>query len=169
MSRAVSSVSGEVSAGRRLVLHALGLGGMAALAVAAGLVPPARAAEEARAWPKNAFAQKDQAHALDALYGKTLEASDKISLDVPEIAENGAVVPVSVTTSLPNVTSISVLIPENPYTLAASYRLPEGTEPSVSCRLKMAKTSDVVVVVESAGKLYGAKKQVKVTLGGCGG
>lgn len=169
MSRSVNLLPGEVSAERRFALRVLGLGGMAALAVAAGLAPRARAAAEAPAWPKGAFAQKDQARALDTLYGKTVEISDKVSLDVPEIAENGAVVPVTVTTSLPNVTSISLLVPENPFTLAASYRLPEGTEPNVACRLKMAKTSDVVAVVESAGKLYGAKKQVKVTLGGCGG
>jgi len=126
-------------------------------------------AEAATAWPENAFKRKSEADALGALYGKTYEPSDKITLDVPEIAENGAVVPISVSTSLPNVTSLSIMVPENPFTLAASYRFAEGTMPSVSCRLKMAKTSAVIAVVESDGKLFGVSKPVKVTLGGCGG
>lgn len=156
-------------ADRRLVLQYLGLGGITALGLAAGPSRPAWAVAEAPDWPKDAFAQKNEADALQKLYGKTIEPSDKVSLDVPEIAENGAVVPVSITLTIPNVTSISILIPENPFTLAASYQIPAGTEPSVACRLKMAKTSDVVAVAEAGGKLYGAKKSVKVTLGGCGG
>lgn len=153
-------------ADRRTVLQYIG-GGAAALALGAGRV--AWAADELPGWPKDAFAQKNEADALKKLYGKTIEESDKISLDVPEIAENGAVVPVSIATTLPNVTSIAILIPQNPFTLAASYPIPAGTEPRVACRLKMAKSSDVVVVAEAGGKLYGTKKPVKVTLGGCGG
>lgn len=126
-------------------------------------------AEAATAWPEDAFKRKSEADALGALYGKSYEPSDKVKLDVPEIAENGAVVPVSVTTSLPNVTSLSIMVPENPFTLAASYRFAEGTLPAVSCRLKMAKTSAVVAIIESDGKLFGTSKPVKVTLGGCGG
>lgn len=112
---------------------------------------------------------KTEADALKSLFGKSAEASDKVKLDAPEIAENGAVVPISISTSLPNVTSISVLVHENPYALAASYKIPEGTIPAVSNRLKMAKTSNVVAIVESDGKLYSASKEVKVTVGGCGG
>jgi sulfur-oxidizing protein SoxY len=156
-------------ADRRTVLQYLGLGGAAMIALSGGVDWPAHAAEEMPSWPKDAFAQKNEADALKTLYGKTIEPSDKISLDVPEIAENGAVVPVSVTTTIPDVSSVSILIPENPFTLAASYRIPAGTEPNVGCRLKMAKTGDVVVVAEAGGKLYGTKKSVKVTLGGCGG
>lgn len=92
-----------------------------------------------------------------------------MKLDAPEIAENGAVVPISVTTTLPNVTSISFMVAENPYFLAASYKIPEGTTPAVSNRLKMAQTSNVIAIVESDGKLYSAAKEVKVTVGGCGG
>jgi sulfur-oxidizing protein SoxY len=169
MFRAVNLDPARLHLDRRLALQCLGLGGIAALGLGLGVNLPALAAEEAPAWPKDAFSQKDETHAIATLYGKPVESSDQVSLDVPEIAENGAVVPISMTTSLPNVTSISVVIPENPFPLAASYRLPEGTEPSIACRLKMAKTSDVVVVVESSGKLYGAKRPVKVTLGGCGG
>jgi sulfur-oxidizing protein SoxY len=126
-------------------------------------------AEAAAGWPEDAFKRKSEADALGALYGKTYEPSDKVTLDVPEIAENGAVVPVSVSTSLPNVTSLSIMVPENPFALAASYRFADGTVPAVSCRLKMARTSAVVAVVESDGKLFGISKPVKVTLGGCGG
>ena len=95
--------------------------------------------------------------------------SKDVTLETPDIAENGAVVPISVSTKLPNVTSISILVPENPFALAASYNLPEGTLPQVGCRLKMAKTTKVIAVVESNGKLYAAANDVKVTLGGCGG
>lgn len=141
------------------------------LLAAAGLV--ALSTEESRAaaagWPEDAFKKTNQEDALAALYGKPLEMSDKIALQVPEIAENGAVVPVSVNTSLPNVTSVTLLVPENPNTLVASFKLDPSVAAAVACRLKMAKTSNVVAVVESSGKLYGAAKEVKVTLGGCGG
>jgi sulfur-oxidizing protein SoxY len=95
--------------------------------------------------------------------------SDKVKLDAPEIAENGAVVPISVATTLTDVTSISFLVADNPNALAASYNIPPGTIPSVANRLKMAKTSNVTAIVEAGGKLYSATKEVKVTVGGCGG
>jgi sulfur-oxidizing protein SoxY len=120
-------------------------------------------------YPEDAFKQKGDADAIKSLYGATAEASDKVKLDAPEIAENGAVVPISVTTTLENVTSISFLVSENPNALAASYKIPEGTMPSVANRLKMQKTSNVIAIVEAGGKLYSATKEVKVTVGGCGG
>ena len=120
-------------------------------------------------YPDEAFKAKSEADAIKALYGKAAEASDKIKLDAPEIAENGAVVPVSVSTTLADVTSISFLVSENPVALVASYRIPPGTLPSVANRIKMAKSSNVIVVVEAGGKLYSANKEVKVTVGGCGG
>jgi len=79
------------------------------------------------------------------------------------------VVPVSVTTTLADVTSISLLVSENPNTLVASYKIPAGTVPAVANRIKMAKTSNVLVIVEAGSKLYSATKEVKVTVGGCGG
>ena len=120
-------------------------------------------------YPEDAFKQKSDADAIKALYGKTAEPSDKVKMDAPEIAENGAVVPISVSSTLDNVTSISILVAENPNALAASYRIPEGTLPSVANRLKMAKTTNVIAIVEAGGKLYSATKEVKVTVGGCGG
>lgn len=143
--------------------------GLAALGVVGGSMTSSSAAADVKAWPQDAFKQEDEADALKALYGKSVEASDKVNLDAPEIAENGAVVPISIKTTLPNVTGIAILVPGNPFTLAAAYKIPEGTEPSVASRLKMAKTSNVVAVVESDGKLYSASKEVKVTVGGCGG
>ncbi|MDE2516615.1 MAG: thiosulfate oxidation carrier protein SoxY [Rhodospirillales bacterium] len=151
------------------------------LAVAAGAcmvlrVPQAAAADaapmaSAASWPIKAFAQKTQADALQALFGSvTLETSPKVALDVPEIAENGAVVPVSVDASaLSGVQMIALLVPDNPFTLTAAYPIAAGTAPNISCRLKMAKTSNVIAVVQAGGKLYATTKQVKVTLGGCGG
>jgi len=78
-------------------------------------------------------------------------------------------VPISVTTTLTDVTSIAFLVAENPNALIASYKIPAGTIPSVANRIKMAKTSNVIAVVEAGGKLYRATKEVKVTVGGCGG
>ncbi len=153
---------------RRTVLKGLA-GGLAGLSLfEASLLLPAYAAD-ATQWPNEAFRQKTQADALKFLYGKSAEASDKVNLDAPEIAENGAVVPIAVTSTLPNVTGIALLVLENPFTLAAAYKIPEGTQPAVASRLKMAKTTKVVAVVESNGKLFSASRDVKVTVGGCGG
>jgi sulfur-oxidizing protein SoxY len=153
---------------RRVVLKTLAAGG-AALAAAPGFAQTPPAATDAPGWPAEAFRQKNEADALKALYGKSAEKSDKVTLDAPEIAENGAVVPISVSTSMPDVTSIAILVSENPFTLTAMYKFPEGALPSVSNRLKMAKTTNVIAIVESGGKLYSAQKEVKVTVGGCGG
>ena len=153
---------------RRLLLKGALAGGLAGLSFAAS-GSLAFADADAKDWPADAFKQKSEAETLKDLYGKTAEVSEKITLDAPEIAENGAVVPVSVASTLSNVTAISILVLENPNTLVAAYKIPEGTEPSVSNRLKMAKTSKVVAVVEAGGKLYSASKEVKVTVGGCGG
>jgi len=150
------------SATRRAALQVLGFLGLA------GISGFARAAP-APGWPEEAFKQKTADEAIKTYYGKPLQASDKVILEAPEIAENGAVVPVAVSSTLPDVTSITIMVPENPFTIAASYKLADSTMPSVSCRLKMAKTGDVIAVVESDGKLYSVTKQVKVTLGGCGG
>jgi sulfur-oxidizing protein SoxY len=152
---------------RRLILQ--GVGSVALLGL--GGVPfaaPALAAANDK-YPEEAFKQKSDADAIKTLYGKPHEASDKVKLDAPEIAENGAVVPVSATTTLADVTSISFFVSENPSALAATYQIPQGTMPSVANRLKMAKTCNVVAIVESGGRLYSATKEVKVTVGGCGG
>jgi sulfur-oxidizing protein SoxY len=157
-----------LTATRRLMLQ-----GAASIALAGlGGIPFGLASAFAAAndkYPEDAFKAKGEADAIKSLYGRTAEPSDKVKLDAPEIAENGAVVPISVTTTLADVTSISFLVSENPNALAASYQISPGTMPSVANRLKMAKTSNVIAIVEAGGKLYSATKEVKVTVGGCGG
>jgi sulfur-oxidizing protein SoxY len=157
----------DVSHLRRLILKGTGLAALIGLGRIGFGMPAATAATDK--YPEDAFKQKSDADAIKALYGRSADASDQVKLDAPEIAENGGVVPISVTTTLPGVTSISFVVSENPNALAASYVIPEGTVPSVANRLKMAKTSNVIAIVEANGKLYSATKEVKVTVGGCGG
>jgi sulfur-oxidizing protein SoxY len=153
---------------RRLVLRGAGSIALAGLSIVSfGTTATLAAANDK--YPEDAFKQKDGKEAIKLLYGRAAEPSEKIKLDAPEIAENGAVVPISVSTSLPEVTSIAFVVPENPNVLAAYYKIPEGTIPNVANRLKMAKTSNVIAIVESGGKLFSATKEVKVTVGGCGG
>ena len=153
---------------RRLVLRGAGSVALASLGIVAFHAAPSLAAANDK-YPEDAFRQKDGKEAIKLLYGRTAEPSDKIKLDAPEIAENGAVVPISVSTSLADVTTIAFVVPENPNVLAAYYRIPQGTVPNVANRLKMAKTSNVIAIVESGGKLFSATREVKVTVGGCGG
>ena len=156
------------SATRRLILKGAATVALVGLGnIPFGLAPVFAAANDK--YPEDAFKQKSEADAIKSLYGKAAEPSDKVKLDAPEIAENGAVVPISVSTTLADVTSISVLVSENPNALVASYKIPSGTVPTVANRIKMAKTSNVIAIVEAGGKLYSATKEVKVTLGGCGG
>ena len=157
---------------RRVILRGIlqGAGSVALLGLGGLSLRPAPAFAAANdKYPEDAFKQKSDADAIKLLYGKTAEPSDKVKMDAPEIAENGAVVPISVTTTLADVTSIAFLVTENPNALAASYRIPAGTVPGVANRLKMAKTTNVIAIVEAGGKLYSATKEVKVTVGGCGG
>jgi sulfur-oxidizing protein SoxY len=153
---------------RRMIIKGA-VAGLAGLGLAGGGLVTRAQAIEASKWPKDAFQQKSDADAIKSLYGKSPEESDKVRLDAPEIAENGAVVPISVSSTLSDVTSISILVTENPFPLAASYKIPAGTQAAVGSRLKMAKTSKVVALVEAGGKVYSATKEVKVTVGGCGG
>src|SRR6266581_58435 len=155
------------SATRRLILQGAGAVALLGLGNPFCLTPALAAANDK--YPEEAFRAKSEADAIKALYGKAAEPSDKVKMDAPEIAENGAVVPISVTTTLADVTSISFLVSENPVALVASYKIPAGTLPNVANRIKMARTSNVIVVVEAGGKLYSASKEVKVTVGGCGG
>ena len=138
---------------------------VAALLAAAGLWPL-----PARAFSKAAFEAKTVADALKALgAGMPLESKD-VLLTAPEIAENGAVVPITVATTLANARQLLVLVDKNPTSLVAKFEINEFVEPSFTTRAKMAQSSDVIaVVLTSDGKALFAKKEVKVTLGGCGG
>jgi sulfur-oxidizing protein SoxY len=152
---------------RRVILQGVASVALVGLGKIALGAAPAFAANDK--YPEEAFKQKSSDDAIKLLYGKSAEKSDKIKLDAPEIAENGAVVPIAVSSTLPDVTAIAFLVAENPNALVAAYRIPAGTMPSVANRIKMARTSNVIVVVEAGGKLYSTSKEVKVTVGGCGG
>jgi len=152
---------------RRTFLQGTLAGGVLAVAASAGLLTPTRVL--AAAWPASAFEAKSVDDVLKSLYGSTAAADSKaITINAPIQAENGAVVPITVSTSLPNVEAIAILVAGNANPLVASVNL-SGAQGYFSARMKMGKTSDVKVVVKSAGKLYTASQQVKVTVGGCGG
>jgi sulfur-oxidizing protein SoxY len=151
---------------RREVLKAGG--GVLALAVAAGLLEPEEAFAQQQ-WNKTAFDTKSVADTVKALGGSGSTESAAIQLTTPDIAENGAVVPVSVDSKLPGTQRIAILIEKNPNTLSADFTIPEGTDPFVTTRVKMAETSNVYALVQANGKYYHAMKEIKVTIGGCGG
>jgi len=141
--------------------------GAVSAAASAGLLTPRLVMA---AWPTSAFNATSIDSALDALAGShTLEGSDKISIRAPDIAENGAVVPVSITTSIANPDSISIVVEKNPSPLTASFVLGPGAQGFISARIKMGKTSSLIAVVKAGGKMYSTGKEVKVTIGGCGG
>lgn len=138
-----------------------------AIAASAGLLTPRAVLA---AWPKNAFEARSVSDAIKALAGNNKPVNSKdITIEAPDIAENGAVVSVTVKSKLPKTEQISVLVPENSTPLCASYLLTEQTDSFITGRIKMRKTSDVIAVVKADGKLLTAKQAVKVTLGGCGG
>lgn len=137
-----------------------------AVAATATMWPLRAMAEWVR--PKAAFEAKGMDDTFAAM-GGTPEASTNIDFMTPEIAENGAVVPVTVTSKIPGTTEISILVEKNPNPLAAIFVFPEGTDPSVKTRVKVAQTCNLYAVVRANGKLYSATRETKVTLGGCGG
>ena len=152
---------------RRVLLKGSLAAGAVGAAVSAGLLTP-RAVMAA--WSKEAFEAKEVNAALTGAMGSAdATASDKIKLKAPDIAENGAVVPVTVTSNIDGTTSMSILVANNNTPLTSTYELGPNTEGYISTRVKMGKTSDVIAVVKAGGKLYSTKKEVKVTIGGCGG
>jgi sulfur-oxidizing protein SoxY len=152
---------------RRLFLKGSMAAGVAGVAASAGLLTPSMVLA---AWPTQAFDAKSIADAMKGIAGTAdAAASGDITIKAPDIAENGAVVPVTVSTGMAGVESISILASQNATPLTSSYNLGSATEAFVSTRIKMGKTADVIAVVKAGGKLYQAKKEVKVTIGGCGG
>ncbi len=122
------------------------------------------------AYPTAAFKARDVDGALNESLGSAEHmSSDEIKLKAPDIAENGAVVPVTVSSSMGNVEAISIIAEANPGPLTSTYALSSASEAFVSTRIRLAKTGNVVAVVKADGKLYSASKEVKVTIGGCGG
>lgn len=121
-------------------------------------------------WNEKAFKAKQLKQALDSKYGQQpiVDSSD-ILLKAPTIAENGAVVPIRVSTNITNTNNISLFVKDNPTPLIASLNFGETSIPEIQIRIRMAKTSEVIAIVEADGKLYQTKQLVKVTIGGCGG
>ena len=153
---------------RRKALKTGGGVTLVTLLAAAGWLKPGDAM--AQAWNKAAFETKSMDETVKALGGGTPAQSKDITFfQTPDIAENGAVVPVGVTSAIPKTESIAILIEKNPNMLAAVFTIPAGTEPSLSTRVKMGQSSNIYALVKADGKYYVASKEVKVTLGGCGG
>ena len=145
---------------RRIFVRLMGLAGLA-------LALPGRLLA---AWPETAFQSETLAGALEAL-APGLKAQDdpRVRLQAPQIAENGALVPIEVGADMENVSRISLIVEKNPNPLAASFDLTPASVPAIAIRLKMNETSLVLAAVEADGKLYTRSQEVKVTLGGCGG
>ncbi len=151
---------------RRNVLKSGSGAALLSVLAAAGIITPGVALAD---WNKAAFEAKNMADTLKALGATTPADSKDVQLTAPDIAENGAVVPIGVASTLPNVTMVAIMIEKNPSTLAASFTLPAGTEPNIQTRVKMGQTSNVFAVVKSDGKFFMTSKEIKVTMGGCGG
>jgi sulfur-oxidizing protein SoxY len=129
-----------------------------------GLITTAQANE----WEKQAFEGKSLDDVNKALGGGATEKSSAVNLTTPDIAENGAVVPIVITTTL-KASQMAIIVEKNPTALSGIFYFPEGAEPFVSTRVKMAQTSNVYALVKADQKWFVASKEVKVTLGGCGG
>jgi sulfur-oxidizing protein SoxY len=138
---------------------------VAGLMAAAGLLPGL-----AHAWSKDAFDAKTLADAVKALGGGAPVASKDVTITGPDIAENGAVVPVGASTSLPGVKRLALMVEKNPNALAAVFDVTDAVEANIATRVKMGQSSNVFAVAMMAdGKVLFAQKEIKVTLGGCGG
>jgi sulfur-oxidizing protein SoxY len=134
------------------------------LLATAGVVP-----FKAMAYEKAAFEAKSVAAALKALGASAPVASTEVTLTGPEIADNGANVLFAFGTTLPNVKRLLLLVDKNPSALVAHFQISPAVEPQFSLRIKMSQSSDVyAVALTHDGKAYFAKRDVKVTLGGCG-
>ena len=138
---------------------------LASLLAGTGLFP-----QYAFAYSKQAFEAKTLADVAKALGAGAPTESKDVTVGGPDIAENGAVVPLTASTSLAGVKSMLILVEKNPAALVAKFNVMDGVEANFSTRAKMGQSSDVyAVAVMNDGKVLFAKKEVKVTLGGCGG
>ncbi len=154
---------------RRLIQSGGGMT-LLSLLLAAGWLKPEEALAQAQTWNKAAFDTHSLTDTMKALGGgDPAQSKDIVFFQTPEIAENGAVVPIGVTSNIARTESIAILIEKNPNLLAAVFDIPAGTEASISTRVKMAQSSNVYALVKADGKYYVAAKDIKVTLGGCGG
>jgi len=152
---------------RRLLLKAGGTGTMLAFAAAVGVLRPRPA--RAAAWNRQAFEAKSVAGALEALGAANAEPSADIVITAPDIAENGAVIPVEVTCAIAGAESIALLAENNPFPLVAHASFTALAEPYLSTRIKMGQSSVVRAVVKAGARHYAASREIRVTIGGCGG
>lgn len=152
---------------RRNLLKGAGGAGIVSIAIAAGILKPSAA--HAATWNKAGFESKDLAGAMNAIGAGAASPSSDISVKAPDIAENGAVVPVEIVSSIAGTESIAIIGEKNALPLIAVFNMMNGAEGYVSTRIKMGATSNVVAVVKAEGKTFKAHKEVKVTIGGCGG
>ena len=151
---------------RRTILKYIGAIGALATGVVTGLVKSSNAL--AAQWNKAGFESRAMADALKALGAGNPAESRDILITAPEIAENGAVVPVAIVSKIPNTQQISIIAEKNPRPLMATFDVSSGSEGYVSTRVKMGETSNVWAVVKADGNFFAAKKEVKITVGGCG-
>ena len=151
---------------RRGVLRGAGTVGALLAAFATGALKPS---DVLAAWNKDAFAAKSTADAMKAMQISAAAESKDIMIRAPDIAENGAVVPIDVTSNIPGTESISLFIEKNPFPYVGTFDVAKGAMPYVHVRVKIGESSNVRVVVAAAGKYYQTAKEVKVTIGGCGG
>jgi len=156
-----------MNSSRRAVLKGTGSAAVMGLAVAAGLFRAGSAWAEG--WNKAAFSTKTLDETVKAMGGSSAAESKDIAIISPDIAENGAVVPFTISSKLPKTEQVALLIEKNPNILAASFNIPSGTDAWVNTRVKMGRSSNVIALVKADGKFYYTTKEVKVTIGGCGG
>lgn len=150
---------------RRFMKAVAGTASLAVMGIA-GLAPTAAQA----AWPKAAFDAKTSKDVIDAMFkGVPIEKSDAVTILAPDLAENGGVVPISVSTTLKDVESITVLAEDNPRALTSTYKLGKRAAAAISVRVKLAKTQNVTAIVMAQGKAYSATRRITVSVGGCGG
>lgn len=151
---------------RRVFLKGTLAASAVGVAVGAGMLAPRTVLA---AWPESAFGPRSVSDAIKNALGSDSMTAGDISIQAPDIAENGAVVPITVETGMSGVTDIAILAATANSPLTSSYKLGEGAKPFISTRIKMGETSDIIAVVKANGRLYNASKEVKVTIGGCGG
>ena len=153
---------------RREVLKQGGGVTLLTLLAAAGWLAPGAASGQT--WNKDAFETHSLDETMKALGGASpVPSKDIVFFSTPDIAENGAVVPIGITSNVPKTEAIAILVEKNPNMLAAVFDVPAGTDASLSTRIKMGQTSNVFALVKADGRYYVNSKEIKVTLGGCGG
>jgi len=145
---------------RRSVLRAV------ALAITTVMLRPLQLL--AGQWNKAAFDARALADALKGIGATATEASDKIEFKAPEIAENGAIVPLEIASEIPATQAIYILVDKNPQPLTAIFEFANGAEAFVATRIKMKESSRVRILAKAGGKFYATMREVKVTIGGCG-